>query len=312
MISQIENLPESSTEKLLLKKYSAHLAAVEHRLPLTINTYILEIKFFLKYLKENALSYKLVTVEHIIGYLKDRGEKYCINSRSKAKALSALRSFFRFLIIEGIRGDNPTALVESPRGKLHFPEIMDNETVERLLGSMDHEKPLGLRDRAFFELIYSSGLRISEAVHLNINDINFIEKLIKVKGKGGKERIAVFGDQAALWLKQYIEKSRSVLAEGGGRGAPLFVNRFGKRISRKGVWKNYCRYAAAAGTGSKVHTLRHSFATELLQGGADLRTVQALLGHENLATTQIYTHIDKYHLRENHQKFLPKIGGKVE
>jgi integrase/recombinase XerD len=159
-------------------------------------------------------------------------------------------------------------------------------------------------------MIYSSGLRISEAAGLNLRDIDFRERIARVKGKGGKERFAVFGPEAAMWLKRYLEESRAVLT---GRAAAsnacaLFVGRSGKRLSRKGIWKNYARYAKLAGTGSRVHSLRHSFATGLLQGGADLRTVQALLGHADLATTQIYTHVDSSLLRESHRRDLPRLG----
>jgi integrase/recombinase XerD len=189
---------------------------------------------------------------------------------------------------------------------------MDRETIERLLGVMDSGKPLGLRDRALFELIYSSGLRISEAVGLNIRDIDFKESVAVVKGKGSKQRLAVFGGEAAAWLKRYLEESRPALVKVKAAGiaagnCALFVARGGKRLSRKGIWKNYSKYATLAGTGTKVHTLRHSFATGLLEGGADLRTVQALLGHADLGTTQIYTHVDAGLLRESHRKYLPKL-----
>jgi integrase/recombinase XerD len=151
-------------------------------------------------------------------------------------------------------------------------------------------------------------LRISEAVGLNMRDIDFKEGVALVKGKGNKQRFAVFGGEAAAWLKRYLEESRPVLA--GSKTAlsqALFVARGGKRLSRKGIWKNYSKYATLAGTGTKVHTLRHSFATGLLEGGADLRTVQALLGHADLGTTQIYTHVDAGLLKESHRKYLPKL-----
>jgi integrase/recombinase XerD len=185
---------------------------------------------------------------------------------------------------------------------------MDRETVERLLDAMDSGTPLGLRDRALFELIYSSGLRISEAVGLNLRDIDFKEGVALVKGKGNKQRFAVFGGEAAAWLKRYLEESRPLQVKGNSAGCQaLFVTRGGKRLSRKGIWKNYSKYATLAGTGTKVHTLRHSFATGLLEGGADLRTVQALLGHADLGTTQIYTHVDAGLLRESHRRYLPRL-----
>ena len=298
-------MPETDLE---LKKFCTRLAAVERRSPLTVATYRQELSFFLEYLRTRGLEVVTATTDNVVAYLEWRKKENNIAPRSRAKAISCLRSFFRFVVAEGIRADNPVAFLESPRRRMTLPETMDRETVERLLAVIDPAKPLGLRDRALFELIYSSGLRVSEAAGLNVHDIDFKESVVRVKGKGSKERLAVFGPEAALWLKRYLEEVRPNLAEGGGRGTALFVGRSGKRLSRKGIWKNYARYATLAGTGSRVHTLRHSFATGLLHGGADLRTVQALLGHADLATTQIYTHVDASLLRESHRKYLPVLG----
>jgi integrase/recombinase XerD len=302
----------------LLKKFCTRLAAIERRAPLTVNTYGLELRRFLDYATHNGMDIKTANTDQIINYLEWRRMGKKLESRSMAKAVSCLRSFFRFAVAEGIRSDNPAALLENPRQGFTLPQTMDRDTVDRLLTVMDSSSPLGLRDRALFEMIYSSGLRISEAAGLNIRDIDFTEGIARVKGKGSKERLAVFGTEAAAWLKRYLAESRPVLAGKADAvnsgvankvSGALFIGKRGKRLSRKGIWKNYARYAALAGTPSRVHTLRHSFATGLLQGGADLRTVQALLGHANLATTQIYTHVDTGMLRENHRKYLPRLGG---
>jgi integrase/recombinase XerD len=321
-------MPESGNP-LLLKKFCTRLAAIERRAPLTVTTYGLELRRFLDYAAHNGMDIVTVNTEQIIGYLEWRKTAQKLESRSMAKAVSCLRSFFSFVTVEGIRSDNPAALLENPRQTFTLPQTMDRETVENLLDQMDTSGPLGLRDRALFEMIYSSGLRISEAVGLNIRDIDFSEGVARVKGKGSKERLVVFGNEAAAWLKRYLAESRPVLSSkrvatngnatngvttncvttnGGNhvKGA-LFIGKRGKRLSRKGIWKSYARYAVIAGTPSRVHTLRHSFATGLLRGGADLRTVQALLGHANLATTQIYTHVDTGLLRENHRKYLPRL-----
>ena len=297
------------TEKLpLLERFCAWFAAVERRSPQTIHTYKLELRRFFEYIDTNGFDIQTVSPDRIAGYLHQRKEIDKIGARSLAKAISCLRSFFRFCIGEEMRIDNPVSILESPRKKISLPETMDRETVEHLLDSIDTGNALGMRDRALFELIYSSGLRISEAAGLDMRDIDFNEGIIKVKGKGNRERLAVFGPEAAQWLKRYIGEARPSVAQGDGRIAPLFVNRNGGRISRKGIWKKYSRYAALAGTGSRVHTLRHSFATGLLQGGADLRTVQALLGHADLTTTQIYTHVDVKMLKESHRRYLPRLG----
>jgi integrase/recombinase XerD len=293
---------------LLLERFCARLAAVDRRSPLTVATYGLELRHFFCYIRTMGLDIPTIKAEQLAAYLEWRRENQGIDSRSAAKVISCLRSFFRFAAGEGIRPDNPAALLESPRRRSRLPETMDRQTVERLLAAMDSESPLGLRDRALFEMIYSAGLRISEAVGLNVRDIDFKEGVARVKGKGSRERLVIFGPEAVAWLKRYLEESRPVLAKGGRHAPALFVGRSGRRLSRKGIWKNFARYAAAAGTGSRVHTLRHSFASGLLRGGADLRTVQALLGHADIATTQIYTHVDAGLLKESHRKYLPALG----
>jgi integrase/recombinase XerD len=271
----------------------------------------LEIRRFLEYLKAEKIEVAAVTARTLTGYLEERRETDHIDSRSTAKAVSCLRSFFRFVVDEGMRKDNPAAVLESPRRRMYLPEVLDRKTVEGFLDKIDTDSPLGLRDRAIYELIYSAGLRISEAVGLNIRDIDIEGGLAKVRGKGGKERLVIFGPDAAVLLKSYLQEARPKIAGSGARGRQspaLFIGKSGKRLSRKGIWKNYAKTAVLAGTGSRLHTLRHSFATELLAGGADLRTVQELLGHADLATTQIYTHVNAGLLRESHRRYLPKLG----
>jgi len=308
------------TKMSVMDRFCAWLAAVERRSALTVAAYKQELRFFFEFADggtpnggtpnggspNGGFDIKSVNADQLAAYLSWRKNAGGLDSRSLAKAVSGLRSFFRFTVGEGMRPDNPASLLDSPKRRLKLPETMDRETVERLLGVMDQDKPLGLRDRALFELIYSSGLRISEAVGLNLRDIDFKEGVALVKGKGNKQRFAVFGVEAAAWLKCYLEESRPVLAGNTGCQS-LFLTRGGKRLSRKGIWKNYSKYATLAGTSTKVHTLRHSFATGLLEGGADLRTVQALLGHADLGTTQIYTHVDAGLLRESHRKYLPNL-----
>jgi integrase/recombinase XerD len=241
-------------------------------------------------------------------YLDLRRRKDRIDPRSTAKAISALRSFFCFLVDEKLRSDNPAALLEIPRRGFYLPQALPQELVDRILGMEDPEIPLGLRNRALWELIYSSGLRVSEAVSLNLQDLFLAEGLARVRGKGSRERFVVFGPPAAAWLGRYLAEGRPKLA-GRVRSPALFIGRGGKRLSRKGMWKNYSRLAALGGADSRLHSLRHSFATELLAGGADLRTVQELLGHADLSTTQIYTHVNAPLLRESHRRYLPELKG---
>ncbi|MDR1072296.1 MAG: tyrosine-type recombinase/integrase [Treponema sp.] len=237
-------------------------------------------------------------------YLEKRRSVNNIDGRTAAKVISVLRSFFRFLIDENIRTDNPADVLEMPKRPEHLPTVLTKETVDRMLELVDTKTPFGIRNRAIYEFIYSSGLRISETVSLNCSDIAS-EGIVKVLGKGGKERLVVFGEQAKAWLKRYLDEARPKLI-GKSRSKALFLSKKCKRLSRKGIWKNYALIAELAGISSKVHTLRHTFATELLAGGADLRSVQELLGHADLTTTQIYTHVNS-RLKESHRQFLPKL-----
>jgi integrase/recombinase XerD len=297
----------------LLERFCSGLVATERRSPLTAETYGLEIRRFLEYLESQNAGIETVNAADLSAYLEKRSAADGIDSRSSAKAISCLRSFFRYVIDQGIREDNPALVLESPKRRMYLPEVLDRDTVEELLDKIDVSVPRGLRDRSLFEFIYSAGLRISEAAGLNIKDINFAEGIARVRGKGNKERFVVFGSEAASWLRRFLQEGRPRIAgkkARGREGQALFIGRSGKRLSRKGIWKNYAKYALAQGSGSRVHTLRHSFATELLAGGADLRTVQELLGHADLCTTQIYTHVDVGLLKESHRRFMPKLKGR--
>jgi integrase/recombinase XerD len=295
-------------EPSLPDQYYSRLLVLERRAPLTAETYRFEIRRFMEWLDGEGLSVRDIDPGGLSRYLEARRTVDGIESRSAAKAVSALRSFFRFTMEEGLREDNPAAILEVPRRSLRLPAVLPRESVERVFAAADTGTPLGIRNRALFELVYSAGLRISETVTLNVEDIFFPQGLARVRGKGNKERLVVFGKEAADWLKRYLAESRPLLL-GSRRESALFIGRRGKRLSRKGIWKNYAQSAGFAGTSSKLHTLRHSFATELLAGGADLRSVQELLGHADLSTTQIYTHVDVSLLRENHRRYLPKLRG---
>jgi integrase/recombinase XerD len=310
----------------LLEKFCSRLVAVERRSPLTAETYRLEIRRFLEYLETERTSPGAVDSSLLAAYLAKRRETDHIASRSTAKAVSCLRSFFRYLTDEGLRRDNPAGALESPRRRARLPLVMGRAKVEELLAAVDIRAPRGLRDRTIYELIYSAGLRVSEAAGLNTRDLDLAGGVAKVRGKGNKERLVIFGPEAASWLARYLQEARPLLAEGRARGQrtnsprtksprtkspALFIGSGGKRLSRKGIWKNYARVAALAGTGSRLHTLRHSFATELLAGGADLRAVQELLGHADLSTTQIYTHVDVRLLQESHRRYMPKLQDMV-
>jgi len=292
----------------LLARYCSRLVAIERRAVLTRECYRFEISRFLDFLEAEKTSLANVNAAFLSSYLAMRRNVDKIDSRTTAKAVSALRSFFRFAMDERLTDNNPAVVLESPKRRARLPEVMDKETIETFLEMVDAASPRGCRDKCLFELVYSAGLRVSEAAGLNIRDIDLEGGIAKVRGKGGKERLVLFGNEAAEKLKEYLSAARPKLAGKVNKSQALFIGRSGKRLSRKGIWKNYAKYAALAGTSSHIHALRHSFATSLLAGGADLRTVQELLGHADLSTTQIYTHVDTAVLRENHRRFLPRLN----
>jgi integrase/recombinase XerD len=292
----------------LLDRYYTWLLVLERRSLLTAETYKVEIRHFLEWLEKEQLQPEAVNSSALMAYLNFRRDKNYLDSRSVAKAISTLRSFFRYMVDEGIRNDNPARILESPKRGFRLPELLHRERVDRMLALVPVDNPIGIRDRALFEFIYSAGLRVSEAVFLNIKDIFFTEGIARVLGKGNKERLVPFGEEAAFWLKRYLADARPWLA-GKVRSPALFIGKTGKRLSRKGIWKNYMKLAVLAGVPSTLHTLRHSYATELLAGGADLRSVQELLGHADITTTQIYTHVDVSLLKESHRRYMPNLRG---
>jgi integrase/recombinase XerD len=294
------------TAPRLLERYYSRLIALERLSLLTAQTYYFEARRFLEWLESAALRVETVGSLDLSRYLGEGRGKKNHNSRSTAKAISVLRSFFRYIGDEGLRIDNPAALLEPPRKSQRLPETLSRKLVEDILANTETRGPLGLRNRAIYELIYSSGLRVSEAAGLNLRDLYFPEGIVRVRGKGSKERMVPFGGEAAFWLKRYLDEARPALVKAGQTQA-LFLGRTGKRLSRKGIWRNYAALTVPLGASSRIHALRHSFATELLEGGADLRSVQELLGHADLATTQIYTHVDQALLKESLKRYRPNL-----
>jgi integrase/recombinase XerD len=288
----------------LLRRFEDYLTAGLRLSRGSVSTYVRDCRGFLAWLEENGASAQEVTATRIIDFLIVRQQDDGIDQRTIAKTISALRSLFHFLVLEGVREDNPATLVEVPRMAHRVPGVLHVEEVERLLAAIEIDGPLGLRDRALFELIYSCGLRISEAVELTVDRVYLAERLIRVHGKGDKERLVPMGEHARTWLGRYLDEARVKLARRPVNA--LFLNNRGQQLSRKGMWKRFREIAAKAGVDAKVHTLRHSFATHLLEGGADLRAVQELLGHADISTTQIYTHVDRDELATYHADFHPR------
>jgi len=227
--------------------------------------------------------------------------------RSSARLLSSLRRFYRFLVREGWRGDDPTATIEAPKMDRPLPQVLSEADVEVLLETPDTGRPIGLRDRAMLELLYASGLRVSELVGLTHAQVNLRQGVVQVVGKGGKERLVPVGDEALNWLQRYLAEAREPLLKGKSC-EQVFVSRKATPISRQAFWYRLRQYAVQAGIHGALspHTLRHAFATHLVNHGADLRVVQMLLGHSDLSTTQIYTHVARARLKQLHQAHHPR------
>ncbi len=280
----------------------------------TVNTYLFEVRKLDAYLKENNVvssgesrvvsELPEVKCVDLIEYLISR-QLEGISHRTTAKTLSALRTYFTFLYRENVISFNPAELIETPRVPKRIPNVFTHTEVNSLLDSIDKSSPLGIRDRCIFELIYSCGLRVSEAVELTLDSLYPGERVLRIIGKGNRERLVPVGEIAHHWLEKYITEARPLLIK-KKRENSLFINHLGGKLSRKGMWKRFKGIARKAGVNGKIHTLRHSFATHLLGGGADLRAVQMLLGHADISTTQIYTHVEEKELKVYHERFHPR------
>jgi tyrosine recombinase XerC len=271
----------------------------------TINSYKRDIQQFFSYLEEKSLELESVSVKELRNYLAYLKE---INSRSSiARKISSLRSFFKFLVKKHNFFSNPAKVLFSPKLEKKLPIFLDKTEIIELIESPDPNTPLGKRDRAILEVLYATGIRVSEIVNLNIWDIDLNSEEIKVVGKGAKERIVILGEKAREALKIYIREARPELLKGKEEEA-LFVNKSGTRLTVRSIQRMVDKYIKILGSRKKVtpHSIRHTFATHLLEGGADLRSVQELLGHSSLSTTQIYTHLTKERLKKIYDQTHPR------
>jgi integrase/recombinase XerD len=248
-----------------------------------------------------------VKEEHVSGFVRFLHAKG-LSPRSIARSLSSVRGFHRFLIGEEEFTDDPSADIDLPKRTRSLPDVLTTAEVDAILRQAPIDQPLGLRDRAILETLYATGVRVSELVNMRQADVLVEEGLVRVIGKGSKERIVPIGSSARRWIAEYRARTRLHLAKGDKSMDFLFLNFRGSRMSRKSVWEMIVRYTAMAGIKREIHphTFRHSFATHLLEGGADLRAVQEMLGHADISTTQIYTHIDREYLKEVHRTFHPR------
>ncbi len=304
--TEIKILMEKELD-LWIDRFLHHLAVEKGLSQNTLDAYARDLQGYADLVRERGISgVEEITAEHTRNYfqaMRSRG----LSPRSTARALSTLKGFHKFLLQEQAVKENPLRRLRSPRVTPRLPSVLTAGEVEGLLRQPNPSDARGIRDRAMLELMYAAGLRVSELIHLTVNDVNLEVGYVRTRGKGSRERIVPIGKAAGQALKGYLEGPRR-LSPFRSSQPTLFVGTRGRGITRQGFWKILKRYAQTAGIHKRItpHMLRHSFATHLLEGGADLRSVQSMLGHVDIATTQIYTHVSREHLKRLHQKFHPR------
>jgi integrase/recombinase XerD len=303
----MSSLPDDMARAFFLERFQDFLAIEKGSSLRTGEAYKLDLERFVLFATlKNArspLEASPKILREYVYHLKDLG----LAPSSIRRNISALRTYFRFLVNEGHVTSDPSERLETPKKWRTLPDVLGVEEVEKLLAAVSLDEPLAFRDRAMLEIAYGAGLRVSEWISLSTRDVMLEDKLVRVFGKGSKERLVPLGRNAIGAVALYLRELRPVLEKGEGKGT-LFLNARGKPLSRMGAWKILRKYVDIAGIKKIVspHTLRHSFATHLLEGGADLRAVQEMLGHSDISTTQIYTHVDREYLRSVHKQFHPR------
>jgi integrase/recombinase XerD len=290
-----------------LKRFKRFLQVEKGLSDNSIYSYTYDLKKLSEFLSTKNKDMLDATQEDIQQFLKFEKTKKKNSERTLARSLAAIRQFYNFISDNFEEIDNPTTKIESPHIKKTLPDFLNVKEVDKLFSSISENDMYELRDKTIFELLYSCGLRISEAIELNYNNIDYENSYIKIFGKGSKERIVPAGDEAIRLLKKYIAESRSDIL-GTRESDYLFISKKGSKLNRKSVWRLLKNYVIRTKIKKNItpHTLRHSFATHLIENGADLRSVQELLGHMDISTTQVYTHLAKKKLQEIHKKYHPK------
>jgi len=305
-VNKVE-LDDSVSRAFFVERFDDFLALEQGASVQTSSAYKLDIARFVTYAKVKGAASPLDigarTLREYVYHLKDLG----LSPASIRRNVSAVRTYFKFLLGEGHVVRDPSERLETPKRWRTLPEVLGVEEVEKLLAAPSLDEPLAFRDRAMLELAYGAGLRVSEWISLGVRDVMLQDHLVRVFGKGAKERLVPIGRRAIGAIAIYLRELRPSLEKGEGKGI-LFLNARGQPLSRMGAWKMLRKYVEQAGITKPVspHTLRHSFATHLLEGGADLRAVQEMLGHVDISTTQIYTHVDREYLRSVHKQFHPR------
>ena len=290
----------------ILDKYITFLKVEKGRSSFTVESYNRDLKYFKEYLEHINISYNQLPPKYAVEFTSWLSKRK-LSQRSVARALSAVKGFYKFLVENNLVEKSPFAQIKTPSFGSSLPEVFSLEEIDSVLTQINLKTPRGLRNRAIIELLYATGLRVSELIQLKITDLDFHRNLLYCRGKGGKMRVVPFGRSARDFLIKYIESARPDFAK-SNTNPYLFPGRSEEHISRQGLWKILGKYSKEAGINRSLspHKLRHSFATHILERGGDVRSVQSMLGHQDISTTQIYTHLIKEDLIAAHKKFHPK------
>ena len=303
----IRNMENPSTLTGPIDSFRDYLVAERGLSRNTLEAYTHDVRKFASFLQQIAKrSFNTVNPGDIIEYMITQKRKgMAINSLSRN--VVAIKMFFRFLVDEKLITNNVAEEIDTPRLWKHLPEVLSVDEMNRLLEMPDTTTDAGIRDRAIIEMFYATGMRISELIDLKLNQFDAVEQFIICKGKGSKERIVPVGSEAVNWTSRYISDVRPKLLR-GKKSNELFISRLGKKFTRVGMWKLLRKYLSRLGLGKTItpHTLRHTFATHLLANGAEVRIIQAMMGHSNISTTQIYTHVDINRLKTIHKRYHPR------
>ena len=296
-----------SAEEALIEQYLDSLWLEKGLSQNTLDSYRRDLLAFAKWLSSKARKLIDVHRDDVTDYLAYRLSKG-IKARTTARSLSCLRGLYRYLLRENRISEDPTLLVENPKLGRPLPDTLSEGDVEKLLDAPDTTTPIGFRDRTMLEILYASGLRVSELVNLRLSEVNIRQGVVRVVGKGSKERLVPLGEEAISWYIQYMQEVRPELLKKNLREDVVFPSSQGRPMTRQTFWHRIKAHARTAGIRRKLspHTVRHAFATHLLNHGADLRVVQLLLGHSDLSTTQIYTHVARHRMKELHREHHPR------
>jgi len=291
----------------ILKDFIYYLSVEKGLAENTLDSYQRDLKKYLQFLKKHGIeNFNQTTRKDITHFLAEQKEKGLASS-TLTRNLASIRSFYNFLLKEQLIQANPAVELESPKSEKKLPRVLSFKDMELLLEQPEPKEVIGIRDKAMLELLYATGIRVSELVSLSVNDVNIKMGFLRCNGKGNKERMIPLGSMAIKSLQDYMEHARNKLLKHKDEKA-LFINQHGKRLTRQGFWKILKKYALKAGISTEItpHTLRHSFATHLLENGADLRSVQEMLGHADISTTQIYTQITRRKIKEIYDQTHPR------